>query len=122
MGTALDLVVDMVFTRAHGTWRVSLFWFFCTVVVYSVGGGHLSWTHYTPFCAVNREGNAELIASCSRIQYVAKWLLLFVVRIAFAQGRAGHARVALRLVMLLARDLLRTRHPPAGTLRRVDDQ
>lgn len=57
-----------------GAYKNPMLWFAIVVMVYifSVGGGHYSWIHNTPFVVVDNNGRTQYISGGNRSQYVAE--------------------------------------------------
>lgn len=72
-------IIILVITAATialitGAYKNPMLWFAIVVMVYifSVGGGHYSWIHNTPFVVVDNNGRTQYISGGNRSQYVAE--------------------------------------------------
>lgn len=70
----------VVFAVYNGTYKNPMLWFTLVMLVYiySVGGGHYSWIHDTPFFVVDNDGQTQYFARGSRSQFGAEGFMVSV--------------------------------------------
>lgn len=69
-----------VFAVYNGSYKNPMLWFTLVMLVYiySVGGGHYSWIHDTPFLVVDNDGRSQYFARGSRSQFGAEGFMVSV--------------------------------------------